>query len=98
MKFLTGAQTNVLHLDMLTEHIILLGVVATQPNHALRQLNDSYRFTHVQHKHISTSAQGASLEHQLSGFTDTHKVPRDFRMRNRDRATRADLLSEQRHN
>ncbi|MCY1434544.1 hypothetical protein D9M71_506070 [compost metagenome] len=66
-------------------------------NHFLCQLDNFYRFTHVEYKNISTLSHRASLDHQLSCFRDGHEVASYLRVRDRQRPSGLDLLMEQRN-
>ncbi|MCY1548784.1 hypothetical protein D9M68_849150 [compost metagenome] len=61
------------------------------------EVNDPYRFTHVEHEHIATLRHRPRLNHQLGGFGNGHEIACDVRMCERDWATRLDLLAKQRH-
>ncbi|MNX87173.1 hypothetical protein D3C86_1190870 [compost metagenome] len=61
------------------------------------EINDPYRLAHIEHEDIATLRHRARLNHQLGGLGNGHEIARDVCMRQRDRATRLDLLAKQRH-
>ena len=97
MEFLPRPKPDVLDIDLLAEHIVTLYIVSAQTDHALGELHYSYGLPHIQDQDIATRTQGARLQYELSGLTNTHKVPRYLWMRNGHRTATANLLSEQRH-
>src|SRR5271157_3394389 len=64
----------------------------------VRQVQDLYRFTHVENKNLPASAQGTSLENQLRRLGDGHEVAGHLWVRDGHRLPAADLLLEQRDN
>src|SRR5271157_5246552 len=59
------------------------------------QVQDLYRFTHVEDKNLSPSAQCTSLEDQLRRLGDGHEVAGHLGVRDGHRLPAADLLLEQ---
>ena len=72
-------------------------VQAAQPYHLPRQVDDFYRFAHVQNKYVAAFAHRARLYHQLGGFGDGHKVAGDVGMGKRNGPAGGDLLLEGRN-
>ena len=97
MEFLPRSESDVLDIDLLAEHIVSLYIVSAQTDHALGEFHDSHGLAHIQDQDIATCTQGARLQNELRGLTNTHEVPRYLWMRNRHRTATANLLSEQRH-
>ena len=68
---------------------------ATQSDHALGQIGNLHRLTHIEDEDLSSLTHRTGLQHQLTGLGDEHEVAEDIRMRHGNRTTLSDLLTEQ---
>ena len=67
---------------------------ATQLNHIYSQVVNLYWLAHIQHINAAAARQCARFQHQLCGLRDRHKIARDVRMRDGDRATGLKILDD----
>ena len=98
MEFFSRPQTDVLQIDLLAEHIVTLHIVSAETDHALGEVHNFYRLSHIEHQDITTRTQGTRLQNELGSLTNTHEVTGYFWMCDRHGTTAADLLSKQRDN
>ena len=71
--------------------------IGIQLNHPLRQFADFDGLAHVQHKQLAAAGNRRGLQHKARRLRDGHEVADDVRVRQRNRAARANLPLEQRH-
>src|SRR5207302_2620233 len=73
-----------------------VGLLAREPNHLLRQLEDLDGLAHVEHEHLATTADRARLDHERDRFRDRHEEARHLRVRDGHGAALRDLAPEDR--
>ena len=57
---------------------IPVGFITGQPDQILGHVQDSYRFSHVQHKYFASHGIGAGLQHQAYRLGYGHEIPYDI--------------------
>src|SRR5437867_4180755 len=67
---------------------------AREPDHVSRKIDDLHRLAHVEHEELAAFSHEGSLQHELRGLRNRHEIPRDVRMRDRQRSTAGDLLAD----
>src|SRR5579864_2302239 len=65
-------------------------LVARQADHALRQVHDPNRLSHVQHEYLAASRQHRRLQDKLDCLCDAHEEPGHPGVGDRDGATVCD--------
>src|SRR5215471_539742 len=67
---------------------------ARESNQVCRQLGNSHRRTHIEHKDFAPLSHRGGLKDKLCCFRNGHEVTLSVRMRYRDRPSPCDLLGE----
>ena len=65
---------------------ILIDLQSGQLDHALGQVGDLHRLTHVEDKDLRSGGHRGGLHHQPAGLRDRHEEARDVGVRHRYRA------------
>lgn len=90
VEFLARAQSRVFDLD------VLVDLQTGQLDHALGQVGDLHRLTHVEDKDLGARRHRGSLHYQTTGLRNRHEEARDVGVRNRNRTALGYLLAEAR--
>ncbi|MNV42366.1 hypothetical protein D3C71_1340370 [compost metagenome] len=97
VELLAGPQSGHLEFDIAIRRMFVTDRAPRKLHQPTGEVDDPHRLAHVEHEDIAPMRHRACLNHQLGGLGNGHEIARDVRMRQRDRATRLDLLSKQRH-
>ena len=90
VELLARTKSRIFNLD------ILVDLQTGQLDHALGQVGDLHRLTHVEDKNLRSGGHRGGLHHQPAGLRNRHEEARDVGVRYRYRAALGDLLAEAR--
>jgi len=89
VELISGAKARHAYLDIFAPR--------QKTHHRVGEVDDAYRFTHVEDEDVAAFCEGACLHHQLGRLLHSHEVPLDIRVGHQHRPAGLYLLLEHRH-
>ena len=67
--------------DLHADAAVDVGLLAGEPDHVVREVDDAHRLAHVEHEDVAALPDAAGLHDELRGLGDRHEVARHARRR-----------------
>src|SRR5260221_13618046 len=88
LQLLAGSETSENNLN------VFVWLQSAQPDHLNSEIDNFYRFSHIQHEDVAALSQCEGFQNQAHRFGNSHEKTRDLGMRYCHRTASGDLLGE----